>query len=384
MVRGVYRSVVLAGALNLLNTPSAYPGTVLSVIEENVPVPMVARNRTTINRQAENLSRKEKGPQVSEFVALGCLLLDNSFSADNAGDSRINAYDPAVVDRIIRANAMNWAGCPVNIDYDGLPFKRLFSSAPLTSGKINIQPLAISKDSPAFGNIIAAIFPHPMVLWGADRYPTRETTDFESDNVFKTVSDPGELQGSAANATTVKNTKFPLSYSYKTDTVSLSTGISWINDLADSKGVSQNFQKAGFEGTADKVPGVNFNLGASYQAFSLTGGYIRSIDQYAPTQPSFTGNETEPGAWSSEIAYTTELLRKEAILAVGYQKSSEALKSYLPEQRYVTKASMTIFDGTTLSLEYYRDIDYSVKDGGVKGDGYGVTTKIGFEFPADR
>ena len=60
------------------------------------------------------------------------------------------------------------------------------------------------------------------------------------------------------------------------------------------------------------------------------------------------------------------------------------MKLYLPEQRYVTKASMVIFDGTIFSLEYYRDRDYSVKNGGVNGDGYGIATKIGFEFQADR
>ena len=385
MVRRLYRTFAVAGALSLLNAPLvAQSGTVPSVIEKNSHVLAVARNRTTVNKQTEDRVWKQEGPQISEFVALSYLLLDNAFISDIAIDSRIRFFDPVVVDRFVSPHAMDWATSHVKSGDRGLPFKRLFSTPPITPDKINIQPLAIKKDSPVSDNFVTTRVPHPMVLSVNDnRYAPSEISDFESNGVFKTVSSPGELQGSAPNAT-VKGGKSPLSYSYKTDKLALNSGISWINDLADSRGVSQTFQKARFEGNADKVPGVNFNLGASYQAFSLTGGYIRAFDRYAPNQPSFTGNENaEPGAWSSEIAYTTELLRKETVLAVGYLKSSEAMRLYLPEQRYVTKASMAIFDGTTLSLEYYRDRDYSVKNGGVNGDGYGIATKIGFEFQAD-
>ena len=383
MVTRLYRTVAVAGALSLLNASSVQAGTVPSVIEENTRVQTVVTNKTTINNQKEGRGSKHERPQISEFVALGSLLLDNALLPGNAIDSRISAFDPAIVDRFVSTNAVAWASSPVKSGSIGRSFKSLFNPPSLTSDRINIQPLTIRKDSPAFENFVATILPDSRVLSTGDRYAFDQLSSFASNNSLETVSVSKELQGVAPIAT-VKAGKSPLSYSYKTDKVALNSGISWIKDLADSRGASQTFQKAGFEGDPDNVPGVTFNLGASYQALSLTGGYIRAIDRYAPNQPSFTGNETEPGAWSSEIAYTTELLRKETVLAVGYQKSSESMKLYLPEQRYVTKASMVIFDGTIFSLEYYRDSDYSVKNGGINGEGYGIATKIGFEFQADR
>ncbi len=383
MVRRLYRTVAVAGALSLLNASSVQSGTIPSVIEENTRVQAVVTNRTTNNNQTEGRGSKHERPRSSEFFALSCLLLDNAFLPGNAIDSRISAFDPAVVDRFVSANAVDWASSPIKSGSMGRSFKTLFNPPVVTSERINIQPLAIRKDSPAFGNFVATILPHSKVLSTDDRYAFDQLSYFESNSSLKTASVSKELQGVAPIAT-VKAGKTPLSYSYKTDKVALNSGISWIKNLADSRGGSETFQKAGFEGDPDKVPGVNFNLGASYQALSLTGGYIRAIDRYATNQPSFTGNEAESGAWSSEIAYTTELLRKDTVLAVGYQKSSESMKLYLPEQRYITKASMVIFDGTIFSLEYYRDRDYSVKNGGNNSEGYGIATKIGFEFQVDR
>ena len=97
-----------------------------------------------------------------------------------------------------------------------------------------------------------------------------------------------------------------------------------------------------------------------------------------PTELALEGKENDPIAWNSEIAYSTELLRRETTLAVGYQKSSDALQYYLPEERYRTRASMAFSDSTTFSLEYYQDKEYAAKNG--EESGYGITTRIGFDF----
>lgn len=382
MVKRLYQTVAVTGALSLMNVPSAHSATVPSGRENTTPVLTEGSNRTTGNKLAKDGVAEQKNPPVSAFIAFSCLLVDNAFIPDNPADTRISAFDPVIVDRIVSAVAMGLATGHATSGNNGLPVKRLFNNPPLPSEKISIQPLAFRRDFPAFNKYAATLFPDSLVPSTDDRYALSQLPDVDTTS-FKTVSGFKELPANAPNAA-AKSGKLPLNYSYKKDRMSLNTGISWINDLSDSRGLSENFQKAGFEGTVDKVPGVNFNLGASYQAFSLSGGYIRSLDKYASAQPSYTGNETESDAWSSEIAYTTELLRKETVLAVGYQKSSESLRLYLPEQRYVTKASVAIFDGTTLSLEYYHDKDYSVKNGGSTGDGYGITTKIGFEFQTDR
>ena len=95
---------------------------------------------------------------------------------------------------------------------------------------------------------------------------------------------------------------------------------------------------------------------------------------------AFGDNGAEPAALNSELAYTTELRAKETVVAVGYQQSREALALGLPEQRFITSASMTIFTGTTLSLEYYLDQDYSMADSGTDEDGYSFTTRLAYEL----
>jgi hypothetical protein len=171
----------------------------------------------------------------------------------------------------------------------------------------------------------------------------------------------------------------PFAYKYAMDKKSsVNAGVTWINDLGDTKGLSKAQKEPNEEGSSDKKSGVNLHLGASYKAFTFTGGYIRALDNRTSAELALEGKESDPIAWNSEIAYSTELLRRATTLAVGYQKSSDALQYYLPEERYKTKASMVLSDSTTFSLEFYQDKNFSALNG--EDGGYGITTKIGFGF----
>ncbi len=112
----------------------------------------------------------------------------------------------------------------------------------------------------------------------------------------------------------------------------------------------------------------------------MIGEYTAALDSFDSTELIFGSNGAEPIAWNSELAYTTVLWTKECVFAVGYQGSREALALELPEQRFITAASMAIFSGTTLTLEYYFDEDYAADDGGTGEDGYGFTTRLAYEF----
>jgi hypothetical protein len=41
---------------------------------------------------------------------------------------------------------------------------------------------------------------------------------------------------------------------------------------------------------------------------------------------------------------------------------------------------MVLFDSTVFTLEYYLDKEYSTRNGITEDEGYGITTKIGFQF----
>jgi hypothetical protein len=130
----------------------------------------------------------------------------------------------------------------------------------------------------------------------------------------------------------------------------------------------------------NKVPGVNLKLGASYKALAVTGGYIRALENRTLLDLALDSKEGSPMIWNSEVAYSMELLRRETTLAVGYQKTSEALLSYLPEERYKTRASVALSNATVLSFEYYQDREFGTKNKTGEEGGYGITTKFGIGF----
>ncbi|MGE4560083.1 MAG: LbtU family siderophore porin [Desulfobulbus sp.] len=173
----------------------------------------------------------------------------------------------------------------------------------------------------------------------------------------------------------------PLSYRYSMDRESsVIAGVGWIYDISDATGMSQAFAQAGYDSPA-KMSALNLVLGYSYNAFTLTGGYIHAIEERDHLADfSQNGQEDDPTAWSSQLAYSTELLDRPATFAIGYQKSSETLSHYLPEVRYTTKASILLRDRTTLSLEYYQDKEYSSDMTLDDDEAYGITTKLGFQF----
>ncbi len=316
-----------------------------------------------------------------EFADLSRLLMSDALTPQEIADSHSCAWDPATIHLFLDAKATEWDTAPALFAYRIDNKKDRFTrEAYKTQYRITLQPLFLT-----FGKVYPSLaLPHRTLLQNplspvvGDLYNLDEIVGLGS-SIFGTHSDVNNLQKTTSRATR-KTSGSPFAYSYRTDTMSLIAGVSWINDIADSNGFSKILEETGLEDTSSAVAGLNLNLGARYRAFTLTGGYLRTLDNFTPAPLSFERSETEPSAWNGELAYNTELLRRAMVLAVGYQKSSDSLKSYLPERRYITKASMALFDSTTLSLEYHIDKDFAVEDGGENEGGYGVTTKIGFGF----
>lgn len=317
--------------------------------------PLPPKTKPFTQKKSSRQSQKKQKQPSSAFVTLSHFILDGKTTAWTA-DYVFSAHDAADGDVCFTSEA------------DG------------TRDAIVGQPLFPSAGKAKRG-LSRAVFPglwNPLLLWINNLHDLDEGFGSES-NLFVTHFDSNDQQRTLSNGTG-KSAGSPFAYSYKADSMSLNAGISWIRDIADSSGISKAFEQPRFEKIPDQVSGLNLNLGASFRAFTMTGGYIRALNKVTPAPLFLNESETEPSAWNGEIAYTTELLDKETVLAIGYLKSSDSLNLYLPEQRYITKASMALFDSSTLSLEYYLDKDFATEDGSTDEDGYGFTTKIGFGF----
>lgn len=383
-------AVVMAGLLTLLTAASAETDMTATGTEGNAPAQIAAPAAAPAQEIALEKSRKQKKStprshkkwrtQHSEFVALNQRILDNTFVFNNFADFGLSAFDPSFAERLLTVRETKWAFGRIAARQGGDAEDQAGADANiLRTTTIDIQSLNLEWGAlhPFFGGFTTPLARGPLLLTADALSPEGEAAGLESNSPYPADAPLAE-PGNSGVPVTPKAKGAPFAYRYKLDKMSVNAGVGWIHDLNDDYGTSRAFEEAGY-GSSDRVPGLNLSLGASYQAFTLTGGYIRAFDNQEAVQLSLASNETEPVAWNSELAYSTRMLRKETTLAVGYQKSSDALQFYLPEERYRTKASMVLFDATTFSLEYYQDKDLSLKHGG-EDEGYGVTTQIGFGF----
>jgi len=307
----------------------------------------------------------------SDFVHLVSLIVDNEFAFNSFTDFGINAFDPTIVDRTLVTRETRWAFGRIDTDSHGgalrpaavdnrtpspdpEPLHPFFGDV---FGSGDRSRLLAAEERTPFGGIVR---PDPVLLPTRDE-PTSGITESGTDF-------------------TVGPSRPPLAYRYAMDRqTTVNAGVAWIHNLGDTTGMAKALEDPEGEGASTtRVSGVNLSLGARFKAVTLTGGYIRALDNRTSTELALEGKESDPIAWNSEIAYSMELLRRETTLAVGYQRSSEALQDYLPEERYRTRASMALSDSTIFSLEYYQDREYLTRNG--EENGYGITTRIGFGF----
>lgn len=374
--------ITLLGALHTapLCAAAAKSGT-----EETAPTQADTLHREENNASSQKKSgrrvKKKGGKRPSAFVLLGQRLLDDRPATIDFADRTAGFVDPAISGDPWFDKDMRWIFARV----ESRPLRSIRDHEPSWGDsrqrRIVLQRLDVNRGNSAslFVDVFSPVAPGPLTerfdegfLSGDVALPTGLEQEHEV-NVL--------IEGASSVSSTTASSDAPFAYRYRMDKKSsVNAGFSWIHDITDTTGMEQAFKKAGYGNSADSVSALNLSLGASYRAFTLTGGYIRAIDTSVGPADLATSEDTEPIAWNSELAYSTELLRKETTLAVGYQKSSESLQLYLPEERYRTKASMVLFDSTVFTLEYYLDKEYSTRNGITEDEGYGITTKIGFQF----
>ena len=167
-------------------------------------------------------------------------------------------------------------------------------------------------------------------------------------------------------------------YEFENDSMNLKTGLTWVNNIADSGGISDYLEESGMDSIKDQINGIGLHAMAGFGPVSFIGEYIQALDEFA--EIAYMDHGAEPKAWNTELAYSTELFGKESVFAISYQGSSEAVELGLPETRYLAAASMVLFQGTALTLEYSHDKDYGVAEGGTDEAANIFSTQLVYEF----
>ncbi|RKZ83983.1 MAG: hypothetical protein DRR19_18375 [Candidatus Parabeggiatoa sp. nov. 1] len=257
----------------------------------------------------------------------------------------------------------------------------------LTLGNLTELPfyLAIGQLYVPFGHFESHMVSDPLTLEIGEAREKAAQLGFETGGLYGSVYFfNGMTQDGAEDK--IDHYGANIGFTQETERFSYDVGIGYISDMADSDGLTGALEAAAPGGDVtqlanyDYVNGLGAHLLFKIGSVSLIGEYVTALDEFNASHLAFNGNGAEPKAWNAELGYTFNMVGKEMTLALGYQGTDEAVAVELPETRLLAGLSMGIYDNTTFSVEYARDEDYEVTDGGTGKDADSVTLQLAMEF----
>lgn len=371
-------ALTAVGTYCMINPPFAMAATdetvtpPLHVTGEHVPEPVEATATETAERT---------GIKIGEFATLSGIIEVDATLGENFERDTSSSIDLATAELYLDLEATEWARSRFAVEYDSDDDDLALIEANITLGGADSFPffLTAGRVYAPFGDFSTNMLQDPLTLTVGEINSTGVIAGFTAVGLTGTVFGFKGLKETDSDDT-VQGFGASLGYSYEQDETAVNAGISWVNNIADADAVTEAMDESGLDGITSRVDGFGMHLGASCGPFSLIGEYIMAVDSFDPAELAFGESGARPAAWNGELAYTTQFWAKETVFAAGYQQSSDALALGLPEQRYIAAASIEVFAGTTVSLEYYLDQDYDAADGGTGEDGYGLTTRLAYVF----
>jgi hypothetical protein len=194
-----------------------------------------------------------------------------------------------------------------------------------------------------------------------------------------------------------------LGYAVEGDDAGFAAGAGYINDIGDSDALQEALTT---HRVADQVPGWTANGALEVGPFTAIGEYVAALDRFdrggyritdfalapgetppftmdwtrVPAELAFDRRGAEPKAWNVELGYGFRVAGREAVAAIGYQGTGEAVALELPERRWLAALSVEVVEDTALSLEWAHDRDYDRRDGGTGKSADSLTAQVAVEF----
>jgi hypothetical protein len=125
-------------------------------------------------------------------------------------------------------------------------------------------------------------------------------------------------------------------------------GVSYISNIGDSDSLQDEIDSD--VGIKDYVNGFNAFLSISFMdKLFLECEYLGALDEFEAGELSFDGgNKFQPKTWNFELAYAaTDRLE----VAVKYEGGDD-LGNFLPEDQYGAAVTYSLFENTSLAIEY--------------------------------
>jgi len=348
---------------------------------------MVETNaRTAEKLQAlDKVEAKTDPKKISDFVTLSGLIEVEFATGDDFAGENYNSFDASTMELGLDIKATDWVAGHILLKYeeDGNDEDFFVDEATITLGNTEKFPLTLTagKFYMPFGNFATNMIQDPLTLEIGEINDSGAAIGFEANGFTAALYGYKGMRETDINDPDDSYTELGYGvmagYGYEKDDLTFTGGVSWTSNMADSDGAIAD---AGLDSIEDSVNGFGVHVGAGFGAVSFIGEYVTALDNFAQTEIDFLGEGAEPSAWNAELAYTTELISRETVFAIGWQQTDEAVALGLPESRYLGSAGMEILPDTVLTLEYYYDKDYDLEDSGTGENASVVTAKLAYGF----
>jgi hypothetical protein len=335
--------------------------------------------------QFKSLEEEDKTDpkKISEFVSLSGLIELEFAAGDDFAGENFNSFDASTVELGLDIRATDWAAGHVLVKYeeDGDDDEFIVDEATITLGNTEKFPLTLTagKFYVPFGNFETNMIQDPLTLEIGEINDSGAAIGFEANGFTAALYGYKGMDETDDSDTMAYGVM--AGYGYDKDDLSLTGGLSWTSNIADSDGaIADAFDDAGLDAIEETVNGFGVYVGAGFGPVSFIGEYVTALDNFSQAEIEFLGQGAEPSAWNTELAYTTELLSRETVFAIGWQQTDESVVVGLPESRYIGAVCMEVVPHTVLTLEYYYDNDYDIEDGGTGDNANVFTAQLAYEF----
>ena len=352
-----------------------------SKLSPSIPVSLIHTHvHTTVQKEMRRLRAEEGDEQrINDYLTVfGLLEGEAVFGEDFEGNS-FSAFNVATVELGLNAQLSEWATAHLLALYEGPDGDLNIDEASIWLGNYEKYPLLMTagKFYMPFGSFETNMIQDPLTL------EIGEINDYGLAVGFLGRGFYGALYGyngikETGSSETIEGFGAEAGYSFENDTMRFKTGVSWVTNIADAATIADHFAASGMDSIEEQINGIGVHLLAGFGPVSFIGEYVQALDDFA--EISFMDHGAEPKAWNTELAYTAELFGKVSNFAIAYQGTSESVELDLPEARYLAAASMILFQGTALTIEYSYDKDYGIAEGGTDEGANVFTTQLAYEF----
>jgi hypothetical protein len=386
-----FASLSMASALGLFMTP-AWAESKMPTQEElwalvqtqqrqlNEMQAMLKKTQTQAQQAEATAQEAKSSPDFLDTVKIGGVLEFEATESGTFAGADSSDLSLAKAEIYLDAKPDDYVQTHVQLIYeDGADTIKL-DEATVAIGNTDEFPLygQVGRWAVPFGNFDTAMSTDPI---------TKTLGETKENAVMVGVTQSGfSLEAYTFNGDTQKSgegnqiDQYGLSASYEGDIdgLAVNLGAGYLNNIADSDGL--NGVITGPTALNKYVGGMSLNGGVSISGVSFNAGYMKAMDKFQSTELAFKGNGAQPRAWNTELSYTTQIMDKDTTFAATYQGSDEALALSLPEQRLGAAVTVGIYKNTALTVEYLKDKDYTVSEGGTGKNAHKATAKLAVEF----